>query len=1091
MKIIDKTLISIIVVIAFIYFLPTHIEVAAIPTNSIYFETITIDNGLSSNNVTSIIQDSYGYIWFGTSKGLNKYDGINFDIYHDNPINNDISDSSINSLYITDDETLWIGTNWGLNKFDRVTNTFITYLNEQDNSNSISDNFITSICEDSDGYLWIGTKNGVNKLDSVTETFTLYLNNQNDSNSISDNYITSIYEDSDGYLWIGTINGLSKLDRESGEFISYRSNIEKTGNISNNYITCIYEDNRNQLWVGTINGLNKFNRESEYFTFYLNNVNNINSLSNNYVTSICEDLNGYLWIGTRLGVNKLDMDTGMFYVYRYNSDDPFSLSYDRIQALYRDNEGDLWIGTLNGINKINFKKQSFKYYIDELYNNAVPDIAGINGKTIWLKTRYGLIKFNNESKSVEKVYDEVFINQNYSSAKINTFCISIDGCLWAGTESVGLEKFDPVTEKITSYRYDPENENSLPSDTILSLCASDNDFILWIGTTQGLCSFNIKTEEFYRYYDNASFSNSVYDEEIWLIYQTSNGDLWISADSGFYRVNEENNYMNCIIDNSQLTGSHYTKMMSDIFEGSKGLLWFANENTLFCYDIEGNNFVKTGLESYFTNISIQSILEDSNNDIWLATTYNGLLKISRNYGDIHQYGEDDGISNTLFCYRSNYIAEDGELFFGCVAGLISFYPDEIIEDNNVPTVVINNFELLNKQISFDEPIEVIEEIKLSYNDNSFNIDFIAFNYDSPLDNRYVYMLDGFDENWHYCDASNSYTKYTNIPPGEYIFRVKASNSDDIWNEEGASLKIVISAPFWQQWWFIAGMIAIVMMSVYTVIKLRTYTLQKYSQKLEYNFEEKTHQLVQRSEQLENELNKRAEFTRALAHELKTPLTPLLSSSEFLMNTVENDITLGFINNIRQGVLNLDKRINELMDLAKGEVGLIKLHCEYIYSLNFIKDSITYFIPEAQKKGQSLILDVPESLPKIYADSERIRQVILNLLNNASKFTRKNGEIILKAREEKDNITIEVIDTGCGIAQAELEHIFEPYNKLKLKKESLSGLGLGLYLAKLFIELHGGQIWVISSKGQGSTFAFSLPIQHNNDIECYDDVLKMI
>jgi len=240
--------------------------------------------------------------------------------------------------------------------------------------------------------------------------------------------------------------------------------------------------------------------------------------------------------------------------------------------------------------------------------------------------------------------------------------------------------------------------------------------------------------------------------------------------------------------------------------------------------------------------------------------------------------------------------------------------------------------------------------------------------------------------------------------------------------------------------------------------------------------------VHKSEQLENELLKRAEFTRALAHELKTPLTPILSSSEFLINTVEDDITLGFINNIRQGILNLDKRINELMDMAKGEVGLIKLHCEYIYILNVLKDSIAYFIPEAQKKKQSLILDIPDILPKIYADEDRLTQVILNLLNNASKFTRRNGTITLKAKEENENIIVEVIDTGCGIGESELEHIFEPYSKLKLKKESLSGLGLGLYLAKLFIELHGGKIWVISIKGKGSTFAFSLPIQHNDDIK---------
>jgi signal transduction histidine kinase/ligand-binding sensor domain-containing protein len=1070
---IDRILIIIITITVIISSVPPQLKVTARADHRIYFETITIENGLSSNNITTIVQDSYGYLWFGTSNGLNKYDGINFDIFIDNPINNTLSDSSINILYVTSDGELWIGTSWGLNKYDRTTNTFINYLNEQDDVTSISDNFITSICEDSDGNIWIGTKKGLNKLDRVTETFSLYLNSPNDTKSLSNDFITSICEDNYGYLWIGTIDGLNRLDRNSQEFTIYRNDTERKTSISNNYVTCIYEGSDSNLWIGTTYGLNKYDRESDYFKVFVNDANDITSLSNDYVTSICEDFSGYLWVGTKLGINRLDTSNETFYIYRYNPDDPFSLSYDRIQAIYRDIEGNIWIGTLNGCDKVNFKKQAFNYYIDALYNNAVPGIASNDSKIIWLKTRYGLFKFNNETKSVEKIYNEVFINQNFSNVKMNTFCISINGCLWAGTEGYGLEMFNPVTEELIVYKYDENSANCIPSDTVLSLYINSDGDILWIGTDKGLCSFNITTGKF-NYY-----AYEIENDNIWYIYQTSDNDLWISTETGFYRIDYLSGILTPIVDYTQLSGSLYTNIISDVLEDSRGLLWFANGNNLFCYDIDKETIVPTGLETNFPPIAVRSILEDDNNSIWLSTASHGLIKISANDESIKQYGKDDGLQNDTFCYRSSYKAEDGELFFGCIVGLISFYPDDLIEDIDIPDVYITNFALLNKDISFTEPIEDVTEIKLPYADNSFEIDFVAFDYKSPEYNQYAYKLEGFDEKWNYCNAINSYAKYTNIPLGEYIFIIKASNSDGIWNEEGVSLKIIIAPPFWQQWWFIFILIMAAILLVFMVIWLRTYTIRKYSQILESKYEERTYQLIKKTEQLENELKKRTEFTRALAHELKTPLTPLLSASEFLLNSVEDDITLGFINNIRQGILNLEKRINELLDLAKGEIGLIKINREYVDVLNIIKNTMTYFMPEAQRKNQELILDIPDTLPEIFADEERITQVILNLLNNASKFTRKNGEIIIKAKEEKASLIIEVIDNGCGIDEAEQEHIFEPYSKLRLKRESSSGLGLGLYLAKLFVELHGGKIWVISSKGKGSTFAFSLPIEHNN------------
>ncbi|MFZ7133467.1 MAG: ligand-binding sensor domain-containing protein [Eubacteriales bacterium] len=1087
MKIIKKILIiAAISGVALINYHPLQSEATTTLGNYLDFEKLTTEQGLSQNCVTSIIQDHYGYLWIGTMVGLNKYDGINFKIYLNSESAGSISNSCITHIYETKGGQIWIGTAKGLNLYSRENDTLSSYFNDHEDNESISNDYIRYIYEDSNCILWIGTEEGLNCYNQDTNVFTAYKHNPEDYGSISNNGITCIYEDSYGVLWIGTKDGLNIYNKKTCTFCSYLNDPRKDNSISNNNISKVYEDSKGMLWIGTANGLNLYNRETDTFTQFLNNQNNSESISSNTVTSICEDIYGYLWIGTRSGLNKLDTEIMSFTTYSIESNNPNSINSNRITCISRDNEGSLWIGTVNGVNKLNPSKQLFKYYTGMLTNNTVSGICSLDGIILWMETRTGIIQYNIETDTIENYYPEVLWQPYRTSFVMNLFGVSEDGCLWGGTENSGLYKFNPSTYETSVYNYTTDNSGII-SNSIISLYISP-DGIIWIGTDKGLCSFDSDIETFNNYRDNTKYPDAIKYGSVWVTYQDSNNNLWFGTKDGIYMLNDKTKDINLIHNNFETSGGLFEQGIYSIYEDSRELLWFGTNRGLLCYDPHNSNFISYDNEEVLINESILSIIEDSNGDIWFTTRKQGLWLLSLQENTVNKYGIKDGLQNDAFCVGAYYKANDGQIYLGCIMGLISFNPDQIkVVTNDTLNIFINYFSLLDQPIAFDKPIEDMEKVKLHYSENSFEINFIALNYYSPGNNKYAYILEGFDENWHYCNANETYTRYTNIPTGEYTFRVKASNSNEIWTEEGVSLKIIISAPFWQQWWFIAGMVAIAILLVYIVIKFRTYTLQKYSQKLEYNFEEKTHQLVQRSEQLENELRKRAEFTRALAHELKTPLTPLLSSSEFLMGTVENDITLGFINNIRQGILNLEKRINDLMDLARGEVGLLKLNCDYLPALNIIKESIQYFLPEAQRKNQGLILDIPDTLPEIYADSERLRQVILNLLNNASKFTRKNGEIILKAREEKDNIIIEVIDNGCGIDKSEQEHIFEPYSKLQLKKESSSGLGLGLYLAKLFIELHEGQIWVISSKGKGSAFVFSLPLRHNS-IKNYDNTL---
>jgi signal transduction histidine kinase len=354
-------------------------------------------------------------------------------------------------------------------------------------------------------------------------------------------------------------------------------------------------------------------------------------------------------------------------------------------------------------------------------------------------------------------------------------------------------------------------------------------------------------------------------------------------------------------------------------------------------------------------------------------------------------------------------------------------------------------------------------------------DFAALDYSSPTDNKYAYKLEGYDDDWHYSNADRNYAVYTNITDGEYIFIVKASNSDGVWNEEGVSLKIIINTPFWKQLWFILLMITAGISCILLFIRYRTRTLSKHAQYLELRVVERTSQLNEKSKQLENELNRRVTFTRVLVHELKTPLTPILTASEFLKNTMEDNSSKEIIETIFLGASTLDKRIDELMDISRGEIGMLKFNFKDRNVTMIIKEVKQYMSYMFLQKNQSFVVEMPDYIPKISINRERIRQVLINILTNASKFTQKYGHIILRVTYDSENITIEIEDDGIGIPLDKQDDLFTFYGTFENRGFPNKGMGIGLALSKIIVDLHGGKIWGKNNQnGKGSTFGFSLP-----------------
>ena len=1070
-----KLKISILVIITLISSIaltPNQQEVEA-ALDYVFFEKLITEDGLSQNAINCITQDHYGYLWFGTTVGLNKYDGITFEVFSSEQSTvNSLFNSEIRSIYEDNSNLLWVGTSYGLYLFHPETNTFTAYLNDTGIPCSISSNNIRTIFCDNMGELWVGTADGLNRYNSETDTFKSYMHDPDNAGGISNNYIVTIYEDTSGALWIGTANGLNKYNPETDSFESYLHDANNAASISNSYILSIYEDSRGVLWFGTNDGLNMYTSQTGVFNCYKNDPNDVCSISGDIITSICEDNFGDLWIGTRTGLSHLNIDNMTFQSYLPDSDNPNSLNSSSITALYKDDNGIIWIGTTSGINKLNLDKQFFNCYTGSFYD-SVSAVLNAGDGNLWLWVGGDLILFNNQTNSVEAVYGDVFKDTNYKNSSTCDICMGTDGSIWFGTIGNGLKSFNPVTGITTTYLNEPGNEYSLLDNIIISLYC-DHSGTVWIGTSIGLCSFNPQTQQFTQYQDYTGYPDAISQGSIYSIYETSDYNIWLGTESEVYMLHRAQEQVTLVMPESAFKDNIGLSKIETIYQDSKGLLWLGVGYYLYSYNTVSQVLSSIDLGQITLQDFIFEIIEDSFGDIWF-TNRQGLYRYSTRDGACTKYGLKDGLVSTIFCEEAGYITGDGELLFGTTEGLLSFYPDELKIDTTSPDVLINDFKLLDKEISFNEPIEDIEEIKLSYYDNSFEIDFIALNYNSPMNNEYAYYLTGFDEKWQYCIAGENSTKYTNIPSGEYLFQVIASNSNEIWNLTGDTLKIIITPPFWQEWWFFLLIIVSAVFAVFAVIKFRTQSLVRHAEELRLQVNERTNQLVMKSTQLENELDNRIQFTRAIVHELKTPLTAMMGSSELLIDQPIGEVEVKLARNINRGATNLKRRIDELLDITKGEMGTLNIECKPVNALNIVHEVVEDLTADIDKKGQYFILDLPDSIGNINVDSDRLRQILFNLIGNAIKYNSPKGAVKITVKQDDNEVVFEVQDQGIGMTPDEQKGLFNLYYRGESTNERLGGMGIGLALSKTLIELHKGKIWVKSRKGKGSTFFFSIPV----------------
>jgi len=1081
---------------------------------SINFEHLAVEQGLSQNNITCILQDTYGFLWIGTEDGLNKYDGYKFTVFrHDPDDSSSLKSNWITSLYEDQSGVLWITTlGAGLFRFDRKKENFIHFKPPGLATTTIEQ--VVKYQNGTQDILWIAGYTGLFKIDLTTLKCIHYPHT--DKGTPYD-WILSMEVDPSGNVWIGTRgDGLHKFDPETEQYIHNRHDLLNPSGLNSNHITALHMDKSGILWIGTEGGgLNKFDPENNHFVHYQHDPGNLNSLSSNNILSIFEDKSGLLWVGTmEEGLNRFDRKTAQFTHVKANPGIENKLSDNTVVNIYEDNTGVLWIGTYDGLNKFDPNKTEFSSYkkipgdtnsLCDNYITSIYESTYRDKKLLWVGTKNGLNIIDRLTGRVTSYQHDHSNASSIPSNKISSIFEDRSGTLWIGTLGDGLIKFNLNTKKFTQYSHDYDDPYSIRSNVILDVY-EDKYGVLWIGTTpNGLSKFNRKTEKF--------ISVGVRKRTM-QIFEDKKGELWFATWPGLRKFDWASSEFEVYWRNREALNYPELNRHNCIHEsrfGEKNILWVGSYNGLNKFDRNSGVFFTYSVEDGLPNNVINGILEDNQGNLWLSTN-NGLSRFNYKTEEFRNFDVNDGLLSNQFYPGACYKSKDGEMFYGSAKGLISFYPDRLIQNPDLPNILITDFKLFNEPVLikkedndnrgniFSLPIHIslLNEIVLSYSENVFSFEFAALDYHSPQKNQYAYKMEGVDPEWVHTDASRRFATYTNLDPGEYTFTVKGSNNDGVWNEEGTSIKVIITPPWWQTnlaYMFYVFFVGLIVLGFW---RFQINRLRIKQQMEMQNFE---------AEKLREVDKLKTRFFANISHEFRTPLTLIKGPVKQIM---DGEFTGNLKQKCKMILRNSDRLlglINQILDLSKLESGEIKLQVAETDIIKYFKGIVLSFSSLAESKKVDLNFTSSENSLMGYVDRDKLEKIVTNLLSNAFKFTPEGGVVEVSipplpaasalTKGGTRGVEIVVSNTGPHIPPDQLKKIFDRFYSAPLDRNTFKdsngktnyptghsnnnykkdgeGTGIGLALTKELVEVCHGDISVSSIPNKNTTFVVSIPI----------------
>ncbi|WP_290661965.1 two-component regulator propeller domain-containing protein, partial [Ignavibacterium sp.] len=1062
-------------------------------SNTIKFKHIGSDEGLSQNFISCILQDKKGFMWFGTKDGLNRYDGYSFVVYqHDSFDSTTISSSYITTLFEDSRGLIWVGTlNGGLNCFDRKTETF-KHINY---SSGLLKNFIDyeikSIAEDKDGNIWIAIRgfglvrliiNNHSPLEISEQPVTL---KSDDRNIPYFNIITCLKFDSKNMLWIGTENGLMKYNPVDKKITSYEVRTKNTKAPSSMYdknVGAIYESKDGDFWLGTLSGLVKFDRTNGTYRLYPHQYE-IFRYGWGRIIEITEDQSGKLWLASSADLMRFDPRTSAYSYYNNNPLDPNSLSYSSISSIYIDRTGILWVGTSGmGINLYDSKAERFSTLTrnippkSRISGYSIRAILEENDDIVWVSSEV-VTKWNRKTGEI-KSYEASSNNLDaFGNTGAWSMVKSFDGKIWTATTE-GVYRYDPETSTARQYKYNPNDSLGLPQKEVYSVFEDKNKNI-WITTENYFCKLlDVQKGIFRKFiYQHLPPANELART---IIVQDHSGVIWLGTKDGLLRFDEDKGSFQRFKNdplNAQTLSNNLIKSICVEPDSESDILWIGTAGGgINRFDIKKNIFTHFTEKDGLPNNVVYGILPDKNGNLWLSTN-KGLSRFNPSEKNFRNYDFRDGLQSNEFNTGAYFLSKSGEMFFGGIKGLTHFYPENIKDNPNPPSIVITNMKIRDQNITSKNnlllkmSVSESDEISLSHSDDVITFEFAALDFSAPEKNQYAYKLENFNKDWIYLGNNRSAT-FTNLPPGNYTFLVKASNNDGVWNESGIALRLIIKPPWWNTWWSYIIYGILFLTGLYLV---RRYELNRIRLKNQLKLE-KVETIT-----LRNLDNLKSHFFANISHEFRTPLTLILGQIESVMSSDISTKEKGKLQVANRNAKKLLTLINQLLDLSKLEAGSMKLKAEKQNLVLFLKNIFYSFEPLAEAKKIKLELNSQSENITVCFDPEKMEKIICNLISNALKFTLENGEIKLSIFNLPTGIEIQIKDTGIGIPEDRLQHIFDRFYQVdnSITRE-YEGTGIGLALAKELVKLHNGEIKVSSKEGEGTEFTVCFPFGELND-----------
>ena len=1094
------------------------------------FDHLTTHDGLSQSSVLCLVQDSRGFMWFGSQDGLNKYDGYNFTIYKNDPSKkNSLSNNYVPDIVEDSNGDLWIAT-WegGLNKYDRKKDEFIHFKHDAKDLNSISDDFVKCLLSDNEGNIWAGTLLGVNVFDRKNNRFIKYLRNNNDNNSISDNAVTAILQDKQHNIWVGTSAGLNLFDPQKKSFTRFLHNDSDSESLSSNSITSIFEDSKLRLWIGTNGGgLNLLDKESGKFRFFKKNNTKAPGICDNVVYSLTEDDEGMIWIASENdGISVFNPLTETFTNYENNTASNTSLNSNSINRIYKDRTGNIWIGTYNaGINLFNKEVSKFIHYKhasfpNSLGNNNVLGICEDKESNVWIATDGGGLDLYDKRTGNFKHFRHEEGNKN-TIAGNNVLSVLEDSHqnLWVGTYGNGVTVINRNKNTYQHYKNDQAIPNSLGGNSGWVIY-EDREKNVWIGTPiNGVSLYDRKNNYFIQY---SKEKGNLSGNNVISIYEDRDGFLWIGTDrDGLNKLDKKTDKI-VQFKQDDTKNSLSNNTINCFYEDKNGNLWIGTNNGLNSLNRKTNFFTSYGVGDGLPHEKIAGILEDDKGNLWISTSI-GISKFNLETKTFNNFGIGDGLQSDEFTQNACFKSRSGAMYFGGNNGFNEFFPDSIKSNPFEPPLVLTNFQIFNKQVSIardrndrsplKKHITETKEITLPYSSSVISFEFATLNYISPDKKQYAYILEGFDKEWNNIGAKRTAT-YTNLDPGKYIFKVKGLNNVGGWSSRMVTFQLTITPPYWQTWWFRILTVFLVLGSSVLYFWSRIKASRTQRAELEQQVKQRTVEVVQQKEALQTQseylqnvngelVAQRVEaekakaeadvarsdaeranqaksiFLATMSHEIRTPMNGVIGMASLLSETSQTPEQKEYTETIKNCGESLLTVINDILDFSKIESGNMELEHNDFDLRTCIEEVLDVFASKASQIGLDLIYEIDHDVPaQIVGDSLRLRQVILNLVSNAIKFTDK-GEIfvgvhLINTFGKQLELGFEIRDTGIGILPEKIDRLFKAFSQVDSSTtRKYGGTGLGLVICEKLVGLMGGAIAVESTLGQGSIFTFTL------------------